>query len=299
MIFLLLHIVFASSFTLLIKFAQQRGNVHVVSIGAINYIVAALAIWPVFLVANPSPVSIHALWTGGAMGATYFIAFFFVTYAIRKVGASSTTVVSVLSILLPISLAAMLYQEYPSRGQAIGIGLALFSLLLIAVGRTPNQRRALPTRQPEDRRDQKSRTWVVPLILAVFFVLCGMNRVYQDAFKHLSSGEHRPAFLVAAFTTASIPSLVVLIRRRSIPLRAELGVGLAMGLANVLQTFFVLRALQYLEGYIVFTLASCGAIVLTTMVATLIMGERLSRQAQLGIGLAVVALVFLRWLPGG
>jgi drug/metabolite transporter (DMT)-like permease len=231
------------------------------------------------------------------MGMTYFIAFFFVTYAIRKVGASSTTVVSVLSILLPISLAVVLYHEYPSRGQAIGIGLALVSLLLIAAGRKPRDIKG-HVADTAAIENGPSKTWVVPLILAVFFFLCGMNRVYQDAFKHLSSGEHRPAFLVAAFTMASLPSLVVLFRRKTVPLPAEFGVGVAMGLANVLQTFFVLRALQHLEGYIVFTLASCGAIVLTTIVATWLMGERISRQAQLGISLAVIALVFLRWLPG-
>ena len=92
MVFLLFHILFASSFTLLIKYAQQRGNEDVVTVGAINYIVAALAILPVFLATNPAPVAPVALMTGGAMGTTYFIAFFFVIYAIRTVVLEAPTV---------------------------------------------------------------------------------------------------------------------------------------------------------------------------------------------------------------
>ncbi len=306
MFFLLLHIVFASSFTLLIKYTQQRAREDVVVVGSINYIVAALAVWPVFLSVQSGPVSLPAVLTGAALGTTYFVAFFFVIFAIKTVGASSTTVVSVLSILIPISLAAVWYGESPSFNQSLGIGLALLSLLLITGGRKPADRNLVRLKQqlatdhdqPEDTGQANPRPWLVPIVLLTFFMLCGLNRVYQDAFKHLSTPDQRPAFLAAAFLMAAIPSLVVLIRRGRVPLPTEFAIGVPMGLANCLQTFFVLRALQQLEGFIVFTLASCGAIVLTTVVAVGLMGERISRRAQLGISLAVVALVLLRWLPG-
>ena len=96
---------------------------------------------------------------------------------------------------------------------------------------------------------------------------------------------------------AAIPSLVVLFNNRRLPRISEAVFGIAIGLSNLLQTFFVLRALQKLEGYIVFTLTSGGAIVLTTLVATSLLGERLNRRTQVGIGLAVLALFMLCWLP--
>ncbi len=117
MIFLLLQVVFASAFTLVIKWAQVRGREDVITIGAINYIVAGLSIAPIFILTNPSPVSVDAIWTGGSMGVVYFIAFFFAIYAIKSVGASSATVVSVLSILLPIAVAAVIWNEHPICGR--------------------------------------------------------------------------------------------------------------------------------------------------------------------------------------
>ena len=60
-------------------------------IGALNYIVAALAILPYYLNGDWVESSQGALWTGGAMGLIYFIAYFFVIYAIKWVGVSATS----------------------------------------------------------------------------------------------------------------------------------------------------------------------------------------------------------------
>ena len=211
MIYLILQIVFASAFTLFIKWAQIRRQENVITIGAINYIIAAVSILPVFLFSNLSPDSFGALWTGalwtgGSMGAVYFIAFFFAIYSIRKVGASTTTVVSVLSILMPIGFAAFIWQEKPDVVQSIGIGMALLALTLIGAQKNPH---------PSDF-ETKSR-WLVPLVLFSFFLLCGFSRLSQEAFKHVSSPEHRPTFILAAFTIAAIPSLIVLIYGKRMP----------------------------------------------------------------------------------
>lgn len=319
-IYLLLQIVFASAFTLLLKWVQLRPKDDVVTAGAINYITAAVVSIPVFLIYNPQPAAFGAIWTGGAMGTLYFIAFFFVIYAIEKVGASSTTVVSVLSISMPIAFGALFFDERPTLLQVVGIVLAMVSLTLItgskqkaaeevgAEGDGPapsdsESRSAIGdpnSANPKDALPEQSapvNRWIVPTVLIVFFLLCGFNRMLQDAFKQYDEPLHRPAFLLAGFTMAALPSLVVLYRNRRWPRITEWAFGIVIGLSNLLQTFFILRALQRLEGYIVFTLTSGGAIVLTTLVATGCLGERLNRRTQVGITLAVLALFLLCWLP--
>lgn len=291
MIYLILQIVFASAFTLFIKWAQIRRQENVITIGAINYIIAAVSILPVFLFSNLSPDSFGALWTGalwtgGSMGAVYFIAFFFAIYSIRKVGASTTTVVSVLSILMPIGFAAFIWQEKPDVVQSIGIGMALLALTLIGAQKNPH---------PSDF-ETKSR-WLVPLVLFSFFLLCGFSRLSQEAFKHVSSPEHRPTFILAAFTIAAIPSLIVLIYGKRMPTPMEWLIGFLMGISNNLQTYFVLLALNEFEGFIVFPVTSAGGIVLTTLVATSLLKEQLNKRTYAGIGIAVVSLFLLYWMP--
>ncbi len=281
MIYLLLQIIFASTFTLFIKWAQVRRSEDVITIGNINYIVAALASAPLFLRNSLSDISPSALVTGGSMGVIYFIAFFFVIYAIRVVGASSATVVSVLSMMFPITLATWIWDEVPSVQQWCGIGLAIVALLLIGF--------------QKNKSAVQEKRWLTPMVLLAFFGLCGCSRLLQQTVRHLSVPEQFPTFVFAAFVMAGIPSAVVLIYRRQAISRSELLFGTVMGVANMLQTQFVLICLKYYSGFIVFTVTSAGAIVLTTLIATGLLKERLATRTVAGISLAVIALIMLQW----
>ena len=284
MVFLILQVVFASSFTLLIKWTQNRGTENVVNVGAINYIVAAVAISPFFFVYTPSPVSPGAMWTGGSMGAVYFIAYFFAIFAIKTVGASTASVVSVLSILMPIVFAAFQWGERPNPAQMLGIGLAILSLTLIGS----------QTNRPS--KDTPSNKWISPIVLVCFFILCGFSRIAQETFKFVSQPDQFFTFTLTAFSVASIPSTFVLITRRKSLKKMEFVFGIAMGLSNVLQTLFILKAFEYFPGFIVFPVTSAGAVLFTTCLATGVMGERLSRRTCIGIAISVVALCLLKWL---
>ena len=65
MIFLVFNIVFASAFMLAIKWVQIRQREDVITVGAINYIVAAVLIAPEFLHNDLSHVTWEASLTGG------------------------------------------------------------------------------------------------------------------------------------------------------------------------------------------------------------------------------------------
>ncbi len=283
MIYLLANIVFASAFMLTIKWVQVRKREDIITVGAINYIVGLLAALPEFLSLTPGSDAIPAVITGGVMGICYFVCYFFVIYSIRWIGAASSTVIAVLSILLPIGCGIFIWGEHPNRLQVTGIGLALMALTLIG---------APPPDSPGGRRP-----WFAPLVLVTFFLLAGSSRLAQEAFKHESLAAQRPVFLVTAFFMAALPSLVLLIVRGRRVRVSELIMGAAMGLSNVLQTHFILKSLQYFDGFVVFPVASAGGLVLTTLVATGLLGERLTRKTVVGIALAVVALFFLNWLP--
>ncbi len=285
MIYLLLNMVFASGFMLSIKWAQVRGTEDVVTIGTLNYIVAALLITPFFLAQDPQALTRSSVATGGTLGLCYFLAYFFVIYAIRWVGASSATVISVLSILVPIGFGIFWWQEKPGSWQIAGITLALTSLMLIG-GQKKNSRAAV------------AQPWFAPLVLGVFFLLCGTSRLAQEAFRHWCSRDQILSFNFVAFCVAAFPSTLLLLARRKRIRASEFIFGGGMGLCNFLQTLFILEALQRFEGFIVFPVVSAGAIVLTTLVATGTLGERLTARSYLGIAIAAISLVLLKGLDG-
>ncbi len=284
MIYLLANVVFASTFMLTIKWVQVRKREDIITVGAINYIVAMLMAMPEFLGGGSGSGAVPAIVTGGLMGSCYFICYFFVIYSIKWIGAASSTVIAVLSILLPIVCGIFIWGENPNVFQVIGIGLALLSLTLIGA--------------QKNGPALSERPWFAPLVLLIFFLLAGTSRLAQEAFKHESVAEDRPVFLFTAFTVAALPSLVLLVVRGRKIRKSELAMGSLMGAANVLQTHFILKSLQYFDGFVVFPVTSAGGLVLTTLVATGLLGERLTWKTILGIALAAVALVLLHWLPG-
>ncbi|MDB4614469.1 DMT family transporter [bacterium] len=280
--FLIGQIVFSSVFTIVIKWTQTRDRGDIVTIGAINYVIAAIAIVPEYLPSEPTAMASTAAWLGGTMGAVYFVAFFFVIYAIKHVGASATTVVSVLSMIVPISFGAYFWNEMPNGRQVAGVALAFVALSMIGGARSG----------PAVER----KAWMIPVILILFFSFCGISRLTQEALKHMGDPADRPTFLMAAFAVASVPSLMIIVSRSKRITKLEWAMGLCLGLANILQSHFILKALQYLPGYFVFPVTSAGGVALTTLVATNLLGEKLTTRTQIGIGIAIVALFLL---PGG
>lgn len=287
MIALLFNILFSTAFTLIIKWVQVRRCEDILTVGPINYITAALLIAPQFFQQSGDPNWAAAL-CGAGMGASYFIAFFFVTFAIKEVGAAATTVVGSLSLLLPIVIAAFVWEEVPNLAQGWGVALAVAALIMIGTGRR--------TKQLEIDQEHRPKTWVVPVVLITFFLLAGANRLLQRTLDHVSSKDQLPTFLFAAFCTAALPSAVMLIKRRRRVSMTELGFGTAMGASNILQSHFILKALAVFEGYIVFPVSSSGGLLLTTFLVTGVFGEKITRRTCIGIAIAVVALVLLNWV---
>ena len=286
--YLLLYILFSSVFSLCIKWVHNRGREDILTIGALNYIIAAVAVAAWFFVDGQQTGDVAAIATGGCMGLVYFIAFFFVIYAIKLVGVSATTVVGVLSITMPIIVAAVAWNSIPNYLQIAGIILALMSLCLMGIKPTGSV-------VPSDHKP--AGRFLVPLVLVFFFALCGMSRICQEAFKYMSVETQKPTYLFSAFVVTAIPSLGMLLYRKKRISPVEWGVGLVMGASNAIQTYFILKSLEHFPGYVVFTVTSAGAILFTTFAATVWLNEKLHRLTYIGIIISVFALMLLNWNP--
>ena len=296
----------------MIKWVQNRGREDLNSVGALNYLVGLAASTPFFLGLCSYPglesqMDInHSWWVavacGSTMGASYFTAYFFVSYCIAKVGVPATAVVGALSILLPIACGILIWGERPAAIQYLGMALAMGALVLVALGPSliPSRNSRLADgpgdggRSVPRHKPRPAFFSVATLVLAGFYLLAGTNRLAQEAFKYESEAGYLPTYLFFAFLCSSIPSAVLLISKQRLPTRMELAFGTAMGLANFLQSFGVLAALQSFDGYIVYPAISAGSLIVTSLVASLFLGDTLDRWTAFGVILAVLALVLLR-----
>ena len=285
MIFLLGNIIFGSCFGLILKWVENRKSEDNTTVGMINYIVAMLAISPQLFPWSNDAWTAAAVTTGAANGFAYFVAFFYCVYAIRYIGVANATVVGSLSMLAPIFAGVVIWSENPNLFQVVGIMLAIFALTMIGrKGDAINQGKVV------------AKPWFTPWVVIAFFALCALSRLAQESFKHLSddSASELPVYLFSAFAVAAIPSAIVLVFRRKKVTLGEAILGIALGLANIAQIHFLLKALTIFDGFIVFPLVSAGALVLTTLIATFFMGERLGRLSYIGIGTACLAMILLK-----
>ena len=275
--YLALNVLFSSFFILCIKWAKSRGE-EIINIGALNYLSAAVLGIVMYVRSGEPPDSTAAL-LGAVNGGCYFAAFFFLIAAISWKGATNLAAVSRLSILMPVAFGVAWLGERPDSWQVIGIVLACLSLLMIS-GRKGSINNA---EQP--RRSVQ--------VILMFFLIAGMARMTQEIFKYSCEPELTSLYLASGFGVAGVASLVVLGVRRKPLAVSELLIGIALGTANLLQVYFVLKSLELFDGFIVFPVTSAAGLAVTTLAAVTLLGERPSRLSYLGIGVAIAALLLL------
>ncbi len=307
--FLIWNIFFSSFFILCIKWTQKNERTDVVTVGAINYIVAAFWGFRAYWESSPSDQVFYAIWSGFALGTCYFVAFFFLIYAVHWVGASNSAAVSRLSLVIPVAAGIFLWGEHLNGYQSLGIVIAFVALFLVGhsshrtkIGQTKNDHRksqneiaALPP--TKHTSSDHGPWWLIWFVLLTFFVICGCSRLTQQTCNQMCDTEKDyPTFLFAAFVAAGIPSLCVLIFRRNPISQGELFAGVLLGLSNIFQSHYILRSLDAFPGNsaFVFTVTSTGGLVLTTGVAVLLMKERINWQSGIGIALASASIFLLR-----
>ncbi|MDB4724395.1 MAG: EamA family transporter [Pirellulaceae bacterium] len=289
--FLIWNILFSSFFILCVKWVQKRDGWDVVTVGCINYVAAAFCALPGYWYSEPSAASIHANWTGATMGGCYFVAFFFLIYAVRWVGASNTAAVSRLALVIPIAVGILYWGEQAGVFQLIGIGVAMASLFMVGMS-AQQQERVAQVASPDLPR-------VGPLmkimVLGCFFLICGVTRVAQQTCKMLSDGAvDYPSFLFFAFVVASIPSIVILVVRRQKLSCWEVVIGSVLGATNILQSHFILLSLDYYKSVVVFPITSAGGLVFTALAAVFLLHEKLNFASTMGVILAAISICLLQ-----
>jgi len=277
-IYLLFNIILSSFFILCIKWVQER-KYDIVGVGMVNYVVAALVVSLLLFDSEPTPFSWSSILTGTLNGVCYFTAFFVLIQAVIWKGAANIALVSRLSIVLPLVAGIAIWGDRPGILQSLGILLAGAALVLTA------QRKS-------DVSSVETPKFGL-LILTTFFLIAGGSRLAQEIFRHVCQPEERAAFLITAFGLTAAGAVGVQVTRRCALRPVTWVVGTVLGLANLGQTFCILKALEYYPGYIVFPLSSAGGLLFTTLIAVFVLKERLSVQSYVGISLATCALALL------
>ncbi|MGQ9730742.1 MAG: EamA family transporter [Candidatus Zipacnadales bacterium] len=282
MVALTLATLLMGGFAVIVRFGQRQGG-DAVTIGAANYLVAALCFVP-FLRPFPFPhVMSSTLGLGALGGVVYASAYFLMLPVLRDRGVAITSACLRLSVVIPMLLSLLLWQETPTLLQSLGALLAVVALALLVIGHeTTGGRRA---------------DGLASFLVVALFVMNGGCASIGKWYHVTGLAAERPVFFATLFGVAGIyASLVWLLwsRRFTYP---DLALGIGLGVVNAGANFALLAALDHFSGVVVFPVTGAGGLVVAVMFAAVAWRERPNSWGMAGIGLAMIAVLIVNLAP--
>ncbi len=285
MLFLVLNIILLSGFGLFLKHAknnQQRLN----PIGFVNYLAAfCISVWALSL-KQDFAFSKLTLALGVTNGVTYAIGFELFTIGIRLSGVVITVAIVRLSIVIPILVSMLFWQEIPNLWQSIGLLLTFLAIPLLS------QREKEPIDKWTPSRPEISQGLGFAVVITILLVT-GISRLTMKAFNEMCPIDEKSFYMTLLFGVCTVVYLGVCLHQRVWPNWWEAFYGVLIGACNVGGSWALLVALDKVSALIAFPMSSSGGVLFTMFVGMVFLRERLSRTSLIGALLAMIALIFV------
>ena len=285
MLFLVLNITLLSGFGLFLKHAknnQQRLN----PIGFVNYLTAFfISVW-VLSQEQDFEFSKLTFALGISNGVTYAVGFELFTIGIRLSGIVVTAALVRLSIVIPILVSILFWQEIPNLWQTIGLLLTFLAIPFLS------QREKEPTYTFTPDKPEVSQGLGYAVVITILLVT-GISRLTMKVFNEMCPIDEKSLYMTLLFGVATVVYLGVCLYQRIWPNWWEVFYGVLIGVCNVGGSWALLIALDQVSALIAFPMSSSGGVLFTMFVGMVFLRERLSRTSLIGALLAIVALIFV------
>jgi drug/metabolite transporter (DMT)-like permease len=285
-IYLLLSILFNSVLFIIIKLFAKF-NIDALQALVVNYLVAFL-VGLFFLDNSIAPKEVVSQdWFKGSMflGFVFISTFYATTLTSQRNGLSVASVASKMSVIIPITIGVILYNENLGFIKIIGILLALIAVYF--------------TSKKETGEIQQASNLLFPIL-----VFLGAGTI-DSSLKYLQT-YHVPANQIGLFSSVTffcafsvgILTILFLTIRGKIEFagRNILG-GIALGLPNFFSLYYLVKMLEAkaFESATLFTIHNIAIVIVSTFAGILFFKERISMRNAFGIGLALFALFLVTY----
>jgi len=221
-------------------------------------------------------------WFVFALFCGFFLMYAFNIFALstQKVGIAISMVSSKMSVVIPVFLGVILYNEKFTFVRGIAIALALLAFYL--------------TFKKDSKSEFKKIYLLFPILL---FIGTGSNdSLFNYTEKRLLNNDLM-FFLSSAFLVSLIlGSLTFAFRSIKKPQKIEFKniiAGLLLGLLNFGSTYYFLKCLGVFDSSVFFPVFNVSIVSLAAIIGYFIFKEPLRKINWVGIGLAVVAIVLI------
>ena len=218
---------------------------------------------------------IWGLIVGGIFGSFFFLSFIYYQKSVKENGVGISGTIAKLGILIPMIFSIIIWKEFPSTIQWLGIGLSLVSILIVNL-----------SHKSIEKFDIK------PTII-LLFIFGGMAEFSNKIYQKYALNEYKDIFLFSIFLVAFLISIFYTIRDKGKITKKDILTGFAVGIPNLFSSYFLILSLATLKTSVAFPVYSAGSIVLINIGGFLIFKEKIARKNRVAILLTLIALVFI------
>lgn len=290
MIYLLLAIASSSLIAVVLRLSETRVQNQMVMF-AVNYVVCwvmslAYVDWSQgnFLGSRPQ----DPLLIGLAAGILYLAAIVFLKFNMKESGIVLASTFSKLGVIIPTLMAVVFFGERMAWTRGLGILLAVCAILLI------NFEKGTPAADPTaDPAADLARTRLRKIWLVALLFVGGLTDSMTNVYEQLGSPDGEDGFLFVTFFVAFLLSVVLALRNKIRPQKADLIFGLIIGVPNYFAARFILDALETVDAVLVYPMFSIGTLIVVTLSGIFLFKEEVSRRKACALALIIAALCLL------
>ncbi len=218
------------------------------------------------------------------LGALFITVFNLMALTTQRSGLSVVSVATKMSVVIPVVFGLLYYKESLGILKFLGIVLALVAVYLASI-------------KTKDGLKIKTSNFIFPIL-----VFLGSG-IIDTAIKYLE-GEHvakndTPIFSATIFASAAILGILLLCfhavqGKFKFQFKNVLG-GIGLGIPNYFSVYFLVQALRsdILESSGIFTVNNVAIVMFSTLVGILLFKEKLLSKNWIGIGLAILGILFI------
>jgi len=276
--FLLLTILCSTSIALILKYSDTKKGKPIVLLAG-NYLVATVISLIILLLRNDKVFSLETFFFGLGLGLIFVLSFLAFAKAISYAGTGLATTSSRLSVIIPILLSIIIYNETPNECHLLGFLFTAITFIIFYFSVKGNHK--------------EGDGLLKYLFLIAVLVGIGINDFSMKVFKSWRPEQEEPFFVFFIFSSAFIYSSIYISVNKIRIIKSTAYWGLALGVPNVFSTIFLLGALSLLPAILVYPLINVGIIVFTTLFAFVIWKEKLNRWGVLALTSGLLAILFL------
>jgi len=285
MIYILLSILSSTGLFVIFKIANKSDlNIRIIII--INYLIASLLGYSLSfsqINSSISSISTTTIVSAFLIGTLFIGNFILIGISTNKSGIAITTVMSKMSVIIPIVFTLIYFSEDINTLKIIGIITALLAILL--------------TVYSKDETNSKSKITLIPIILFIGMGVTDIVIKYSQDYntKHNISSETFTTILFVVSFIVGVFWLLSLSKEKRAFTKKDILFGVMLGLINFGSIYFFINALstKLFTSSVVFGINHTSIVVASVLLGSLLFKEKLSKINLLGIVFSVISIILL------